>query len=331
MAFSEIIRIFVPEIEKPGEDMKKIFFELMQIAVGQLDCLSRGPSPEEWQELYATAQRQEVTAVCYRSVVSLFEFGLRAPQDISLDWMAEAEDLKERNRGLVKRLQALQQKLEERPVRSTILLGAALARFYDKELQALRQSDATYIFVPGGNMQSVDLSDWEDMNISVINKVMVGRSYARSKRLEKWLLQYDEHLFRKVGDLTVPAYAMMVALQFIHTYYQFIHNHLVMRDLMDLFFVLRWSDDSTKKYRVEKTTVEGVLKSLGLSRFAGGVLWMVQEVFALEHQNLPMEPLEEEGRFLLGEVMGDNHPIKRLWHLVKYYRWGDLNSLFLKK
>jgi hypothetical protein len=310
--------------------MKKLFFELMQIAVGKLDCLSRGPSPEEWQELYALAQREEVAAICYRSVVALFEFGLRAPQDISLDWMAEAEDLKERNRGVAKRLLALQQKLEEQPVRSTILLGAALARFYDKELQALRLSDATYIYVPGG-LETVNLSDWTDMNIRVIDRVMLGRSSGRSGILEKWLLQNENQLFRKVGELTMPAYAMMVALQIIHVYYQYINNRLVMRDLMDLFFVLQWSEDSAKKYRVGQTTVEDVLKSLGLSRFAGGVMWMLQEVFMLNAKNFPLAVQEHEGRFLLGEMMGESHRIKRWAHLLMYYRWGDLSTIFLKK
>lgn len=310
--------------------MKKLFFELMQVAVGKLDCLSRGPSPDEWQALYALAQREEVAGICYRSVVALFEFGLRAPQDISLDWMAEAEGLKERNRGVAKRLLALQQKLEEQPVRSTILLGAALARFYEKDLQALRQSDATYVYVPGG-VKTTDLGDWADMNIRVIDRVLVGRSSGRSDKLEAWLLKHKDLLFRKVGELTMPAYAMMVALQIIHVYYQYVNNRLVMRDLMDLFFVLRWQEDSVKKYRVGQSTVEDVLKSLGLSRFAGGVMWMLQEVFALDAKNLPLAPQASEGCFLLGELMGESHHIKRWGHLLMYYRWGDLPAIFLKK
>ena len=71
--------------------MEKLFFELMQVAVGQLDCLSRGPSPEEWAELYQMAKRQAVTGICYSGVEKLFEFGLRAPQDVSIDWMADLD------------------------------------------------------------------------------------------------------------------------------------------------------------------------------------------------------------------------------------------------
>lgn len=102
--------------------MKKInqlFFELMQVSAGQLDCLSRGPEPDEWQELYEISKAQHVEGISYQGVMKLFEYGLRAPQDVSLDWMAEAETIRENN------------EIAEKP--------SVLARCYDEELQTLRQ------------------------------------------------------------------------------------------------------------------------------------------------------------------------------------------------
>ena len=102
--------------------MKKIdslFFELMQVSVGQLDCLGRGPEPDEWQTLYEISKQQHVEGISYQGVMKLFEFGLRAPQDISLDWMAEAETIREANEMAVK--------------------PSVLASCYDEELLNLRQ------------------------------------------------------------------------------------------------------------------------------------------------------------------------------------------------
>lgn len=102
--------------------MKKIdslFFELIQVSVGQLDCLSRGPEPEEWQTLYEMSKQQHVEGISYQGVMKLFEYGLRAPQDISLDWMAETESIRETN------------ETAEKP--------SILALCYDEELQNLRQ------------------------------------------------------------------------------------------------------------------------------------------------------------------------------------------------
>jgi len=103
--------------------MKKIdslFFELLQVSVGREDCLSRGAEPEEWQELFEISKRQHVEGISYHGVMKLFEFGLRAPQDVSLDWMAEAETIRETN------------EMAEKP--------SALAQCYGEELQELRKT-----------------------------------------------------------------------------------------------------------------------------------------------------------------------------------------------
>ena len=99
-----------------------LFFELLQVSVGQLDCLTRGPEPEEWQKLYDISKQQRVEGICYHGVMKLFEFGLRAPQDISLDWMAEAESIRETNEMAVK--------------------PSALAQCYGEELCYLRRQGA---------------------------------------------------------------------------------------------------------------------------------------------------------------------------------------------
>ena len=105
--------------------MKKVhslFFELIQVSVGQLDCLSRGPEPDEWFEMYEISKQQHVEGISYQGVMKLFEFGLRAPQDISLDWMSEQETIRETN------------EMAEKP--------SALAQCYGEELRDLRLSGA---------------------------------------------------------------------------------------------------------------------------------------------------------------------------------------------
>jgi hypothetical protein len=54
--------------------MEQLFYELIQVSTKQLDCLSRGPEPEEWHELHDMAHQQQMTGICYRGVQALFEF-----------------------------------------------------------------------------------------------------------------------------------------------------------------------------------------------------------------------------------------------------------------
>ena len=93
----------------------------MQVAIGRLSCLDRGPSSEEWQMLYQWAKQQKVEGIGYHAVEKLFEFGLRAPQDVSIDWMSEAEVIREQNE---------QQRKRPRVVQA-----------YPEHLRSLRQTD----------------------------------------------------------------------------------------------------------------------------------------------------------------------------------------------
>ena len=218
------------------KNIDSLFFELMQVSVGQLDCLSRGPEPDEWQTLYELSKQQHVEGVSYQGVTKLFEFGLRAPQDISLDWMAEAETIRETN------------EMAEKP--------SILALCYDEELQNLRQ-----------------------------------RTNNELKAVSQLKIEY--------------------------VYQQYLRHKLDMGLLLDYYYVLRQT-----KGKNETLKGGGFLGSLGIRRFARGVMWMLQEVMNLDKQYMPFEPLEKEGRFLLTDMMQEASTLERVAHVLFTYPLG---------
>ena len=219
--------------------MKKIdplFFELMQVSVGQMDCLSRGPEPDEWQTLYELSKQQNVEGISYQGVTKLFEYGLRAPQDISLDWMAEAETIRETN------------EIAEKP--------SVLAFCYDEAIRDLRQ-----------------------------------RTNNEVKAVSQFKIQY--------------------------VYQQYLRHQLDMSLLLDYYHVLRQTSGKN-----ETLKGGGFLDSLGIRRFARGVMWMLQEVMNLDKQYMPFEPLEIEGRFLLTDMMQEASTLERVAHVLVTYPLG---------
>lgn len=303
--------------------MRKLFFELMQVSVGQLDCVSRFPEPDEWKKLYELAKNQAVAGICYHGVTKLFDFGLVAPQELSLDWMADAEDIKEQNRGRSRRLITLQEELQSHHLRSSVVTGPGLVRFYDRELQPLRYTKGVDLYVFGYKNQ-VDLNQWADINVRIHTELHAGKSTQRNNRLEKWMLQNNDLMFRKAGELTVPSHAMTIVLQMVHLYNLFLEKRLQMRNLMDLFYVLRFGDGNSKLFKFSQTTVEGEIKELGLTRFSRGLMWLMKEAFNLNPSHMPVEPLEEEGQFILGVLMGDSLTFKNWWHKFWHYTWHNL-------
>ena len=127
--------------------MQELFFELLRVAIGQLDCLSRGPSAQEWHDIYQTARRHGLVGVCYKGIERLFEFGLRVPHDLSLDWMADAEELREEQELYNSRCRKLVSKLTERKIRATAMNGLGMRLHSDDELPHFVQATAIDVFV----------------------------------------------------------------------------------------------------------------------------------------------------------------------------------------
>ena len=303
--------------------MRKLFFELMQVSVGQLDCVSRFPEPNEWQKFYELAKKQAVIGVCYHGVTKLFDYGLVAPQELSLDWMAEAEEIKEVNRGRTRKLITLQEELQKHHLRSSVMTGPGLTRFYDRELQMLRYTKGIDVYVFGYKNQ-LDLSQWADINVRILSELRAGKSRQRNNKLDKWVLQNDDLMFRKAGEMVVPSHSATILIQLTNLYNLFINKRLLMRNLMDLFFVIRFAQGDSRLFQYPQNTLEGVIKDLGLTRFTRGIMWLLQEVFALDPKILPLEPLEEEGQYLLSQIMGDVFTFHNWWHHLWHYSWHEL-------
>lgn len=303
--------------------MRKLFFELMQVSVGQLDCVSRFPEPNEWQKFYELAKKQAVIGICYHGVTKLFDYGLVAPQELSLDWMAEAEEIKEVNRGRTRKLITLQEELQKHHLRSSVMTGPGLTRFYDRELQMLRYTKGIDVYVFGYKNQ-LDLSQWADINVHILPELRVGKSRQRNNKLDKWVLQNDDLMFRKAGELVVPSHSATILIQLTNLYNLFLNKRLLIRNLMDMFFIIRFAQGDSRLFQYPQNTLEEEIKDLGLTRFTRGIMWLLQEVFTLDPKILPLEPLEEEGLYLLGQIMGDAFTFHNWWHHLWHYSWHEL-------
>ena len=303
--------------------MRKLFFELMQVSVGQLDCVSRFPEPNEWQKFYELAKKQAVIGICYHGVTKLFDYGLVAPQELSLDWMAEAEEIKEVNRGRTRKLITLQEELQKHHLRSSVMTGPGLTRFYDRELQTLRYTKGIDVYVFGYKNQ-IDMSPWADINVHILPELRVGKSRQRNNRLDKWVLQNDDLMFRKAGELVVPSHSATILIQLTNLYNLFLNKRLLMRNLMDLFFIIRFAQGDSRLFQYPQNTLEEEIKDLGLTRFTRGIMWLLKEVLNLDTKFMPFEPLEEEGQFLLNKILNENGSFKSWWHNIWHYTWHNL-------
>ncbi|MBR4041825.1 MAG: nucleotidyltransferase family protein [Bacteroidaceae bacterium] len=138
-----------------------------------------------------------------------------------------------------------------------------------------------------------------------------------------------EHFNRSEASLTGTEGASMIptpTLAFnrvyilLHIYRHLFHEGIGLRQLLDYYFVLH--QGFTEE---ERTETMRTLRSLRMQRFTAAVMWVLQEVFAMDDRYLLTDPNEEEGRFLLSEIMlagNFGHYDERIKRSAKVTEWG---------
>ena len=119
--------------------IEKLFFELIQVAMGNRTCLTTSPTPDEWQSLFEMATKQALVGICSVAVERLKAYGQQPPQPLLWEWIATVTEIQLRNERLDKQCAKLQKKLLEDGYRSCILKGQGIALYYPQELSSYRQ------------------------------------------------------------------------------------------------------------------------------------------------------------------------------------------------
>lgn len=310
--------------------MENLFFELIQVSVGRTDCLSNGPSAEEWEGIRRMACRHRIGALCYHGVERLFEYGLRAPQDMAIDWMSEAEEMRENALRDQKRCLLVQKRLSEKNIRSAVITGPAVASYYRGQLEGLRQPDTTDILVEceqkrivrfvelTGQEQvrqlpgAVWLDRWSETPMRLIYQLWADANPLEREKRRRWADAHrDAAPGNRNGLLTVPL-RLAVVSQLTDLYDKFYTEGADMGLLADLYFLLEAAADG----QGELAGLDADMKALGLLKFAEGTMWMLHRVFAMDADRMPCKMNEHEGHFLLEQIMRD-HP-SRLQQLLKH-------------
>lgn len=68
-----------------------LLFELIQVALGQRDRLSRTPSEEDWQRLFQMAEEQAITSFVFPALELLNKSGQKPPLEFLYEWIGVAE------------------------------------------------------------------------------------------------------------------------------------------------------------------------------------------------------------------------------------------------
>lgn len=347
-----------------------MFFELIQIALGSRNSLSRKPSDKEWLVLYEWCEKQAISGFVFPSLDKLSEQGEKPPADLLFEWIGLSEQLKGQNKLMNTEVARLTKMLENEGHRTVILKGQANALLYPNPLS--RQPGDIDIWISGGRKkveQSLRKLDLLEGNLSKYHSVQATQSYHHihlpmdengiivevhfrpssgnyDPFTNRSLQAFLEEEICKDNELTefgfrVPSLTFALIMQLAHIQRHFMSEGVGMRQVIDYYYLLKKyhtditdlteGKDPTVDGRRESEITEKVLKRLGVEKIAGALMWVLHEKLGMEEKYL-IAPMDEKRGEMLLEVMMEGGNFGHYSHFLQegFSVTGSLKYRFKK-
>lgn len=308
--------------------MENLFFELVQVALGQREKLSHVLSEQEWTKLFVLSKKQAVAGVTFEALDRLSIQGVKPPQQQLRKWMVTAQYIKKRNTQLDSYCRELLGLLSQQGIEASILKGQGIACYYNENLRSLRQSgdidvyvdceiETAMAFAKAQGQENIEwdykhlsLKLWNNVEVEMHYRVEVLLNLIKNKRLQRWFNEHKDLLYRDIDGLLTPTTEFNVFYILLHIYRHFLYRGIGLRQILDYYFVLKeYSGSDSSKVALE------AVKSFGMVKFAQGLMWLMKETLGMPSEWMPWEPNQKEGTYILEQVMmGGNfgHHDKRL-------------------
>ncbi len=310
-----------------------LFFELIQVALGQKESLTKNPSEQEWEAMFDMAKKQAVVGIAFHALNKLAEVGQKPPLPLLYEWIGLSEQIKARNYIVNSRCIEVTKLFADAGFRSCILKGQGNALMYPEPL--LRTSGDIDIWVTGGsgkvngsrkdihdfvvtrcpnaqeNLLHIDFPIFEDVPVEVHYKPRHVTIPKYDKRLQAWFDEKTDEQFSNVVrfdgcEMCVPTAEFNVILQLSHIMSHFFIEGVGLRHFLDFYYVLAKVKDERLKVKDERLKVKEIqetLQYLAMEKFARGVMWIEKECLNLPDEYFILEPDEKIGKIILNEMM----------------------------
>lgn len=298
--------------------MTHLFFELIQIALANRNSFNRPPSDIEWRSLYEMACKQSLAGVLIDGVNRMIGSGScpKPPMNVLYEWIGLQQHTVALNKLQNQRTKELCELFKEHGYRSCVLKGQGTALYYDHP--EYRQCGDIDIWVDGdrdeilrfakSNSYHVGHIDIKHSDIDFFKDVPVEVHFLPSwmynpttnKKLQRFFKVQSERQFgnndSKAG-FTHTTVEFDLVFSIVHIYRHIFSEGIGLRQLMDYYFILQGSFVNQRK------DAFAVLRSLKMSSFVGGIMWILKECFGMEegYQLCPVN--KRHGEYLLSEIM----------------------------
>lgn len=299
-----------------------LFIELLRLAVDEhRRSLSYSPSPADWAWLFSESRRQAVVGVMYAAVERLLA-AQRPPREVLLPWYAMVERVKLRNEQLNAEATRVCLTLSREGLDCVLLKGQGVALYYPQPL--LRQPGDIDLWILASRQRIMEHTQkgrehkvhttWLHTVFDESSLTEVEAHFMPSYRYNPFRHGAMNSVFKQMAAaqlshqvaltanesarVSAPTTAFNRVYLLAHIYRHFFGEGIGVRQLMDYYYCLRQG-----MTEAEARTMRRQLKRMGMTRFASATMYVMQQLFGLPVQYMPLMPDKREGILLLNEVL----------------------------
>lgn len=305
---------------------ESLFFELLQIAIGNRQCLSTVPSNEEWQSLFQMSQKQSLVGIAFLGLQAL-PMEQRPLRALVLQWYSIAMQIQQRNKLTTEVCHQLVGSLEQDGFRSCIMKGQANHRYYSEGLCMLRSCGDVDIWVTPENEREkhpvkevlnyfygkglveslcylhIEVKPVMSVPVEVHLRPSFLNSPLRNRYFQRLFACHDRCICMQNVDgteLPVMSVDYDAIFQLNHIYRHLIDEGIGLRQVLDYYMLLgKWKDE----HRMSQEMLLYHISRLGMMRFTKALMYVLREVFSMPLGWMICEASVKDGRFLLNEII----------------------------
>lgn len=294
-----------------------LFFELLQVALGNKESLSKTPTPKEWTDLYYESERQAIIGVMLSGIEKLPK-EQRPPSELLLQWIGMGQVIKQQGHRLNEAVAKLQRLHDEHGVKSIVVKGQVVAAYYPNPF-GRQAGDVDYYCDENNFQKSIEAVrcawnvepeqehsnkhvHYEKEGVAYEGHFLLTTLYGKERDLY-WnkLLMEDRETTVDIDGVAVSTLSptLHVLYIFLHLYHHLLELGVGLRQFCDMAMMLRFTD-------VELPLLREYLQSLGMEKAyrACGSILVAQ--LGLKDEELGYEPNVtdgENGKKILDVVM----------------------------
>lgn len=231
-----------------------LFFELLQVALGNREQLSCVPSAAEWADLYDEAERQAILGVLLEGLERLPAEQL-PPVPMKLQWIGMAQMIEAECRLHIGRARELTDRFRAVGFRSCVLKGIGMAQLYANPLR--RQCGDIDLWVSGRRKDvmlylrseyAIEGIRWHHADAKVFDDVVTEIHFhatwlfnpIHNRRLQKWLDSNGlPQAFETDKGFNVPTLKFDAVYALVHAFHHLLETGIGLRHMVDYYYVIK--------------------------------------------------------------------------------------------